>query len=394
MPVPFSATTRSLAADTPFHSALGWLAAGVLGALWLAWFLFGSVTVYETSAQARLEVLRAAHPLAARAAGSVLAVNFALGRQVAAGQVLVQLDDRAERLTLAEENTRKQALPLQIQALARQIAAQEETLAHGGRGNQAAVAAARAKWREAQSSAKVAAEHARRIDTLHGKGLIGEYEWLKIRGEAQQAQSSVEEQAEEIRRLESETLGGASRERAKLEESKKNLADLEGQLRHSEAAAARLESEIETHRIIAPIAGRIGEISPDVRTGGYLAEGQAVAKIVPLGGLKIVARFLPKDALGRVHPGQTGRLRLDAFPWIQYGSLDVAVTQAGEEIRDGYQQVELAVTSAHPRMPLQHGLTGTVEVAVETTSPAYLVLRAAGRMLARPAPDDAGGETR
>ena len=38
-------------------------------------------------------------------------------------------------------------------------------------------------------------------------------------------------------------------------------------------------------------------------------------------------------------------------------------------------------------VPLQHGLPGTLEVEVERISPAALVLRVAGRSLARPKPD-------
>jgi hypothetical protein len=81
-------------------------------------------------------------------------------------------------------------------------------------------------------------------------------------------------------------------------------------------------------------------------------------------------------------------LRLDAFTWAQYGSVEIEVARTGDEIHQDYQQVELAIAGPS-NLPLQHGLTGTVEVAVETASPAYLVLRAAGRMLARPAPGEA-----
>ena len=55
------------------------------------------------------------------------------------------------------------------------------------------------------------------------------------------------------------------------------------------------------------------------------------------------------------------------------------------EVRDGRVRVELTVASEPPaRLPLQHGLPGTVEVEVEQATPATLVLRAAGQLLARP----------
>jgi len=49
-------------------------------------------------------------------------------------------------------------------------------------------------------------------------------------------------------------------------------------------------------------------------------------------------------------------------------------------VRDGLVRVEFApALSAAPRLALQHGLPGSIEVGIEQVSPAQLVLRAAGR---------------
>jgi membrane fusion protein (multidrug efflux system) len=59
------------------------------------------------------------------------------------------------------------------------------------------------------------------------------------------------------------------------------------------------------------------------------------------------------------------------------------VASVGSEVREGKVRVELTV---HPdstsRIPMQHGLPGAVEVAVEEVSPLSLILRAAGQLLA------------
>jgi hypothetical protein len=61
------------------------------------------------------------------------------------------------------------------------------------------------------------------------------------------------------------------------------------------------------------------------------------------------------------------------------------VRRVASEVRDGRVRVELGVApDAASRIPLQHGLPGTVEVQVERLAPATLVLRAAGKLLARP----------
>jgi membrane fusion protein (multidrug efflux system) len=99
----------------------------------------------------------------------------------------------------------------------------------------------------------------------------------------------------------------------------------------------------------------------------------------------MVAEFLPASAMGRIRPGQTARLRLEGFPWAQYGRLAGTVSSVGSEIRGGRVRVELAVrpNPASP-IPLQHGLPGAVEVEVERLAPVSLVLRAAGRLVAGP----------
>ena len=101
--------------------------------------------------------------------------------------------------------------------------------------------------------------------------------------------------------------------------------------------------------------------------------------------LKIMTDFLPPAALGRIQPGQPARLRLEGFPWTQYGAVSATVASVASEVRDGWVRVELAVRpDAAPPIPLQHALPGTVEVEVDHVSPATLVLRTAGLLFTGP----------
>ncbi len=386
MPTPFSSTTRSLAADTPALSWTGWTLATVLLFLWLGWFFFATVTVYETSREARLEVQSAAHPVTAQLAGSVTSKELTLGQEVAAGQLLLQLDDRTEQLTLAEEKARNTSLSLQVGAITREIDGHKNTQATGTQSGQSAIVTAKARLREAQNLAAITKDKLHRLAGLRDQGYVTDADWLKANAEARQSQAAVDATSSEIRRLEWDAKNGISRDGVKLESLKKNLTKLQGQLALSEATITRLEQSIDNHKVRSPIAGRIGEIAPEIQVGSFLlAEGQFIARIVPIGDLKISARFQPSDTMGRVFAQQRARLRLDAFPWAQYGSLDAIVSRVGEEIRDGLQQVDLMLQSPPPNIRLQHGLTGQVEIAVETASPATLLLRAAGKLLARPA---------
>jgi membrane fusion protein (multidrug efflux system) len=75
-------------------------------------------------------------------------------------------------------------------------------------------------------------------------------------------------------------------------------------------------------------------------------------------------------------------MRLDGFPWAQYGSIDATVSRVATEIRDGAVRVEFTpAATGNPADIMQHGVPGVIEVAVERAAPAALVLRAAGLLL-------------
>jgi membrane fusion protein (multidrug efflux system) len=98
--------------------------------------------------------------------------------------------------------------------------------------------------------------------------------------------------------------------------------------------------------------------------------------------LKVVALFRPSIALGRVRDGQSARVRLEGFPWTQYGSAAATVTNVSGEVRDGQVRVDLALdTLSDSSIPFQHGLPAEVQVEIERISPASLVLRSVGRQL-------------
>jgi membrane fusion protein (multidrug efflux system) len=187
-----------------------------------------------------------------------------------------------------------------------------------------------------------------------------------------------------IGRLERERIKNSSDREANLGSLRSEVARIEGDLAIGARTIARLEYETERRIIRAPVSGRFGEVA-QLRAGSFVAEGDKLGAIVPTGRLRAVAEFLPGAALGRIRAGQPARLRLDGFPWAQYGAIRATVETVGEEVRDGRVRVELAVPAVtDSSLPLQHGLPGTVEVQVERVAPVTLALRAAGQLMAAP----------
>ena len=101
MATSFSRTLRSL----DQQRRRSWLLLSLVFVLSVgtSWLLLARVPVYEVTQQARLEVSRAAHPLAASVSGRVVRSQLQLGREVAEGDVLIELDAADAELAVREK---------------------------------------------------------------------------------------------------------------------------------------------------------------------------------------------------------------------------------------------------------------------------------------------------
>jgi membrane fusion protein (multidrug efflux system) len=385
MSTPFSRSTRSLEADSHRRSTAGLLAAMGVLAVWVAWLFLARVAVYEVTEQARLEVDSAVHPVASPVLGRVVATQLRIGKPVRAGDVLVELDSKEEQLRLAEEEARVDALSARLAAMRERGAAEERAQEETRQGVPLALEEARARFAEAETAARMAAEELSRRQQLWAQGFVPEMEMVRVRAEAEQRRAAADALRLGISRLDQTERARVWDRQAKIEDIEGGIAELEGAIATGRATIRRLEQAIETRRIRAAADGLLGEVA-DLRIGAVVEKGEKLGTIVPeTGELRIVADFPPSNALGRIAPGQPGRLRLAGFPWTEYGSVAATVAGTAGEPRRGRVRVELAIQrDPTSPIPLQHGLPGTLEVEVDRISPAALVLRIGGRLLARP----------
>src|SRR5438105_2027562 len=123
MATAFTRTMGSLRADGFRRSIAGLLMAAALLGGWCAWLFRARVSRYETTESARLEVDRATHLLQAPYGGRVVASRLVLGRNVQAGEILVELDANPERLQIVEERARRKAIDPRVESLRAQLIA-------------------------------------------------------------------------------------------------------------------------------------------------------------------------------------------------------------------------------------------------------------------------------
>jgi multidrug resistance efflux pump len=381
MPTPFTRCTRALQADRFKLSAWMILLVTALIGGWLTWFVWAEVALFETTDAARLEVDREAHPVEVLVGGRVKVTRLVVGREVKAGEVLVELETETQRLQLSEEQARVAALVAQLAALRGQASAEQQMQSETRQAAPIALEEARAKLAEAEAAARAAADEAARREKLHASGLISDAELVHARAEAQKRRAAADALGLAINRQNKDQRAQDSGQQAGLENLKRDAAALEGEIKTRQAMIERLQHETRQRFIHAPAAGKLGEVA-ELRVGQVVREGDKLGAVIPDGTLKLVAEFPPSDALGRIKPGQPASLSLDGFLWTEYGKLASQVTSVASEPRSGQIRVELLVRpESAPLIPLQHGLPGKLEVEVERISPAALVLRSVGKLL-------------
>ena len=385
MPSPFSRTVRSLNAESSRLSTVAMLASVVILGGWSLWFVMARVAIYETSEGARLEVDSAVHPIEAAVSGRVIRTSLAIGREVQAGEVLVEMESDAQRLQLIEEEARAAALAARLTALRGQTTAERRVQSETQAAAPVAIDEAKARYDEAVAVARAASEEYRRLAGLRAEGLVAELSVIKAKAEADRLQAAADAMKFAVNRQDKDQRAKQSGQQAVVENLNRDAATLEGEIKTRAAIIERLKREIELRVVRAPASGKLGETAT-LQPGQFVREGDKLGAVVPDGKLRAVAEFAPSAAMGRIQAGQRARLRLDGFAWTEYGQVSATVSRVASEPRSGRVRVELAVNpESAPLIPSQHGLPGKVEIEIERVSPAELAMRSAGKMLSQKA---------
>lgn len=386
MAITFSRSVRSLEADRGRVVLWSLPIAAALLAGWASWLFFARVALYESSSSARLEVEQAAFSIQAASAGMIEHIHLSVGHAVAAGDVLIELDAAPLHLEREQEQARLEGLVAQLAALKEEIAAHHRALLESGEAGVLALDEARARHLEAQAAERFAREQEAYVAELLNQGNASDSEFRRARAEAEQRAAATEAARIAIPRLAKDLEMAESERRAALDTLSRERQRLQGEAGSTRGAISRLDHAIARQRICAPVDGVVAELA-ELRRGTYVREGERVGAILPTGSTRVVAYFTPAAAMGRVRTGQTARVRLDGFPWSQFGTLSAQVRDVAREVRDDLVRVELAlVDSQVTTIPLEHGLPGVVEVEVERVSPVSMILRIAGmRRTAEPA---------
>jgi len=279
----------------------------------LLWAMVGSVgfgIVYAciaridevVTATGELQAMGAERPIKAPVPGVISAIPIKEGQLVEKDQVVLQFDPEVnnERLRSLTEQKRLEKRRLSEQDLA--FKARAESLA--------------TKITSLRATANTEREILKRIAPLAEQGGIQIVQYLQQKNRLQELQSEIAQTEANRREVQSEALKAR-------QESLKELANIERQLTETQKA-----SEYESLR--SPVQGRVFDLVP-ASPGYAAASGETLLKIVPSGAVKAIV-FLTNADVGFVRPDMAAQVRVDAYPFTQFGDIPGVLKSVGEEV--------------------------------------------------------------
>ncbi len=115
-----------------------------------------------------------------------------------------------------------------------------------------------------------------------------------------------------------------------LAENGQKLADAERQMDDLEQRLAKARARTEHMTLRAPLAGTV-QGSSVTTVGQVVMPSEELMRIVPDGSRLEIEAYLPNKDIGFVRPGQTVMIKLEAFPFTRYGSIEGAIVRVATD---------------------------------------------------------------
>jgi hemolysin D len=177
-------------------------------------------------------------------------------------------------------------------------------------------------------------------------------------------------------------------------DNSQKLADAERQLEDARQKLVKAQARTSHMTLRAPASGTVQALSIN-SIGQVVMPGEEIARIVPDDGKIEIECYMPNKDIGFVTVGQEAAIKVESFPFTQYGSLTARVTRVSREaipepdaqqqegnpgrsahsqVQGGAQRIQNLVfpvtlslegeglTSRGARIPVSNGMAVTVEI--------------------------------
>ena len=268
-------------------------------------------------ARGELKGMGAERPIKAPVSGVVSDIPVTEGELVSQGQVLIEFDSEVS-------NERWRSLEQQKELESRRLTNEIQAF-------DARIDSLQAQQKSLQKTLKLESTIIDRMTGMVSQGAIAEVQYLRQKNQLQELQSEIAQTEATLREVQAESIKSER-------QIQRELADLE-----REIVEAKKSQEYQSLR--APVRGYVFNLI--VASPGYAASrGETLLKIVPEGALE-ASVFITNADVGFLRPKMPARVRVDAYPFTQYGDIP------GELKRVGKQSLEPSQQNPEPRFPAQ-----------------------------------------
>lgn len=395
--------------------------------LLVLWSAFATVDTV-TRGQGKVIPSRQLQVLGSQDGGVIREIAVREGDVVAAGQLLLRLDQTRSQATLGENRAERQGLSIKAARLrallddqpfepttemvqqAPDVVEQERQLYQtrlAELGVQVDIAQQQLLQRRKELAELMAREQqlSKELDLadeelgvtrpMVASGAVAQVEILRLEREVNRAEGELKQTRAQIQRVEAAiaeaegNLGGVRLEFAN--EAREQLTETLNRISALQQAAGGLSDRVQQTNLTAPVAGTVKQLYYNT-VGGVVLPGRDIIELVPLDDtLLLEVRIRPQD-IGFLAPGQRANVKVTAYDFVVYGGLEGRVEQIGadtvvDEEGNAFYEVTVRTETVDfgPDKPIIPGMTVEVDILTgQKTVLAYLmkpVLRAHQRAL-------------
>ncbi|MGV0024074.1 HlyD family type I secretion periplasmic adaptor subunit [Phormidesmis priestleyi] len=343
--------------------------------------------------------------------GKVSQVLVTEGQTVKAGQPLLELDPQlatTEVEGLEKQLTADQTQLNQTQTLMTQLVMQAQTRVAIGRATIASqkVAAMQAKGNtlttqaiveQLQADAAAQQERLNRLQPLAAEGAIAQEQVFQVEQSLRERQrtitehqGSLQQSRSEIDRLQAEFIQKQAEDQQyqleaqqQIQQLRLKVSELQAKIEQTQTLLKVAQAKRKQRVVYAPVSGKISTLN--IRNPGEVVQpGQPLAEITPSNKPLVLSAILPDREAGLVKVGMRVQVKLDAYPYQDYGIVSGKVTaisadaQPDEKLGQVYRvEVQLdrhSVTKESQKVLFRAGQTATAEIVTRQRRIADILL--------------------
>ncbi|MCR5258172.1 MAG: HlyD family type I secretion periplasmic adaptor subunit [Desulfovibrio sp.] len=193
------------------------------------------------------------------------------------------------------------------------------------------------------------------------KGAVSQRELLSSQIERRQMDAEIRDKEHSLQVLDSELLAKKAEYSSFTRDWRIGIADelvkAEAALTSAQKEYAKAEQMTSYVALRAPEDAVVHEVMP-VSVGSAVREAETLLTLVPLGGKLEAEAEIKADDIGRVREGDTVRVKVSAFPFQKYGTLDGRIRVISEDaFSRGQEEMHKGDMSAYYRARI--AFTGT-----------------------------------